>query len=58
MSHGEPKPPQTARSRLRVGDAGRERAIGVLKRAVGKGQLTLDEFEVRAAIIYAASTRG
>jgi uncharacterized membrane protein len=32
---------------MRVGDAGRETAVGVLKRAFAKGQLTQDEFEAR-----------
>jgi hypothetical protein len=47
----------TPRARTRVGDAGRERAIGVLQRALAKGQLAVDEFERRVEIAYAAQIR-
>ena len=32
--------------------------MDVLKRAVGKGQLTFDEFEERVTVVYAARVRG
>jgi hypothetical protein len=47
----------SVRGRLRVGDAGRERAVGVLKRALARGQLSSDEFEDRVGIVYAATVR-
>jgi hypothetical protein len=47
----------SVRGRLRVGDAGRERALGVLKRALTRGQLSSDEFEDRVGIVYAATVR-
>jgi hypothetical protein len=42
---------------MRVGDAGRETAVGVLKRALAKGQLTQDEFEARVMAAYRAAIR-
>jgi hypothetical protein len=47
----------SVRGRLRVGDAGRERALGVLKRALARGQLSTAEFEDRVGIVYAAIVR-
>lgn len=43
---------------LRASDADRERAVAVLRREVGTGRLTLDEFSERAAAAYAARTVG
>jgi hypothetical protein len=59
MGQLEPNPPRevSARGRLRVGDAGRQTAIGLLKRALHKGQLSLDEFEHRVTLVYAATIR-
>lgn len=48
----------STRGRLRVGDSGRQLAIGVLQRAMEKGQLSLDEFEDRVAIVLHAKIRG
>jgi hypothetical protein len=45
------------RARTRLGDAGRERAVGVLKRAFAKGQLSPQEFDERVAKAYAATIR-
>jgi hypothetical protein len=42
---------------MRVGDSGRETAVGVLKRAFAKGQLTHAEFEARVEAAYRAATR-
>jgi hypothetical protein len=50
-------PALTARSRIRLGDKGRERAIGVLQRAFAKGQLTKEEFEQRVEVASAARMR-
>jgi hypothetical protein len=47
----------TDRSRIRLGDAGRERAIGVLQRAYAKGELDPEEFERRVGVAYAAQIR-
>ena len=47
----------TRRARTRVGDAGRERAVGVLKRAFAKGQLPGEEFERRVVLAYRAEIR-
>jgi hypothetical protein len=44
----------TPRARTRLGDAGRERAVGVQQRAFAKGQLAADEFERRIEIAYRA----
>lgn len=43
---------------LRASDADRERAVAVLRREVGTGRLTVDEFSERAAAAYAARTVG
>jgi hypothetical protein len=43
---------------LRVSDAEREHVVELLKTAIGRGMLTLDEFSERADIAYAARTRG
>jgi hypothetical protein len=54
----EPRPTEiSVRGRLRLGDAGRERAAGVLKRAYAKGQLSKPEFERRISTVYAATIR-
>ena len=42
---------------MRVGDSGRETAVGVLKRAFAKGQLTHEEFETRVEAAYKAAIR-
>ena len=47
----------SVRGRLRVGDPSRERAVGVLKRAVARGQLSSQKFEDRVGIVYAATVR-
>lgn len=46
-----PKP-----SMVRMSDADRERVAGRLRKAVGEGRLTLDEFEQRVAGVLAART--
>ena len=43
---------------LRVSDAERATAQERLRRAVGEGQLTLQEFDVRVTSVWAARTRG
>ncbi|HVL83272.1 MAG TPA: DUF1707 domain-containing protein [Pseudonocardia sp.] len=43
---------------LRAADSDRERVVERLRRAVGEGRLTIDEFEERAAAAYAARTYG
>ncbi|MGW9309062.1 DUF1707 SHOCT-like domain-containing protein [Saccharomonospora azurea] len=43
---------------LRVSDAEREHVVELLKAAIGRGMLTLDEFSERADTAYAARTRG
>jgi hypothetical protein len=43
---------------LRASDADRENVVGTLRRAVGEGRLTMDEFDERAAVAYAARTLG
>lgn len=43
---------------LRAGDADRERVVERLRRHVGEGRLTLDEFSDRAAAAYRARTLG
>ena len=43
---------------LRVSDAERATAQERLRRAVGDGQLTLQEFDVRVTSVWAARTRG
>ena len=47
----------SVRSRLRVGDAARDLAAGVLQRAFAKGQLTQAELDNRLAAVLAARTR-
>ncbi|HEY6474032.1 MAG TPA: DUF1707 domain-containing protein [Acidimicrobiales bacterium] len=47
----------SGRARTRVGDAGRERAIGVLQRAFAKGQLTHEELDRRVEVVYRAQIR-
>ncbi len=56
-SIGQPEPALSARARTRLGDAGRERAVGVLKRAFAKGQLSGEEFERRVELAYQAQIR-
>jgi transcription initiation factor IIE alpha subunit len=55
-SGGENRP-ISVRGRLRVGDSGRELAVGVLKRVFEKGQLTQEELEERVGLAYAAKIR-
>ncbi|AZI59065.1 DUF1707 domain-containing protein [Nakamurella antarctica] len=43
---------------LRVGNPERERAIELLNNALSDGYLEIHEFDERAAIVYAARTRG
>ncbi len=43
---------------LRVSDAEREHVVELLKTAIGRGMLDLDEFSERADVAYAARTRG
>lgn len=58
VGHMERRPTEiSVRGRLRLGDAGRERAVGVLKRAYAKGQLSKPEFEHRISTVYAATIR-
>lgn len=45
-------------ARQRVGDAERERVVGLLGEHVGAGRLELAEFEERIGSVYAARTRG
>ena len=45
------------RSSLRVGDAARDLAAGVLQRAFAKGQLSPHELDDRLALVLAARTR-
>ena len=47
----------SGRARTRVGDKGRERAVGVLQRAFAKGQLTHEELERRVEVVYRAQVR-
>jgi DUF1707 SHOCT-like domain len=47
----------SGRARTRVGDDGRERAIGVLQRAFAKGQLTHEELDRRVEVVYQAQIR-
>ena len=42
---------------MRVSDADREGVVRRLRRAVDEGRLTLDEFDERVVIAYAARTR-
>ncbi len=59
MSQLEPGSPApvTVRGRLRLGDAGLERAVGVFRRAFEKGQPSQEEFNDRISPIYAARIR-
>lgn len=41
---------------VRITDADRERAAGLLQRACGEGRLTLEEFSVRVGAVWAADT--
>jgi hypothetical protein len=41
---------------LRISDSDRERAVAQLSKHAGEGRLTLEEFEARAADVYAAKT--
>lgn len=43
---------------MRVGNPERERAIGLLNNALTEGYLDIHEFDERAAVVYAARTRG
>ena len=43
---------------VRASDAERELTVERLRRAVGNGRLTIEEFDERAAQAYAARTRG
>ena len=43
---------------VRASDAERELTVERLRRAVGNGRLSIDEFDERAAAAYAARTRG
>jgi hypothetical protein len=47
----------SVRSQLRVGDAARDLAAGVLQRAFVKGQLTRHELDERLALVFAARIR-
>jgi hypothetical protein len=53
--HSEDRP--SRRGWMRVGDSGRETAVGVLKRAFARGQLTQEEFEARVEAAYRAAIR-
>jgi hypothetical protein len=50
-------PRRSRRNLMRLGDSGRETAVGVLKRAFAKGQLTKDEFDTRVEAAYQAAIR-
>ncbi|RBM17435.1 DUF1707 domain-containing protein [Prauserella sp. PE36] len=43
---------------MRASDADRDRVVTTLRRHVGDGRLTLDEFSDRAASVYRARTLG
>ena len=53
---GPQDPAASGRGRLRAGHAEREQAIGTLKAAFVDGQLTKDEFVIRAGQALAART--
>jgi hypothetical protein len=53
----DPEGAPTSRGRIRLGDDGRERAIGVLQRAYAKGQLPHEEFERRVEVVFQAQIR-
>lgn len=42
----------------RASDGDRERVVARLRRAVGDGRLTMDEFDERVQSVYAARTYG
>jgi hypothetical protein len=52
-----PTPRQSRRNSMRLGDSGRETAVGVLKRAFAEGHLTKDEFDARVEAAYRAAIR-
>jgi hypothetical protein len=43
---------------VRASDAERDRVVERLRRALGQGRLTLDEYDSRVAAAYEARTRG
>ena len=57
LEPGDQKPQISVRGRLRLGNGGRERAVGVLKRAFEKGQLTREELDERTGRAYTAKIR-
>ncbi|WP_406631759.1 DUF1707 domain-containing protein [Amycolatopsis sp. WGS_07] len=60
MSDGELEPRRgaAARGNQRASDADRDRAVELLRQAVGDGLLGLDEFSDRVDVVLAAVTRG
>ncbi|MFB9931877.1 DUF1707 domain-containing protein [Amycolatopsis halotolerans] len=60
MSDGElePRGGDVARGNQRASDADRDRAVELLRQAVGDGLLGLDEFSDRVGVVLAAGTRG
>jgi hypothetical protein len=55
----EPQPgnPLSVRGRLRVGDRGKELAVGLLQRAFAKGQLSKEELDHRLSVVLEARVR-
>jgi hypothetical protein len=49
----EPPPPSQPRG-IRISDADRERAAGILHQALAEGRITLSELEERLEVVYAA----
>lgn len=49
-------PPGADRARLRVSDADREQAAGLLRQAAGDGRITFAELDERLSLAYAART--
>jgi len=43
---------------IRASDAERDAVVEQLRRALGQGRLTMDEYDGRVAAAYAAKTRG
>jgi hypothetical protein len=43
---------------VRASDSERDAVVERLRRALGQGRLSLDEYDVRVAAAYAARTRG
>jgi Domain of unknown function (DUF1707) len=43
---------------VRASDGERDAVVERLRRALGQGRLSLDEYDVRVAAAYAATTRG